>query len=81
MIPVDGSDIRKKHHLGMYKTFYQNGISTTNLNWWSPDFWSINRIIHHLRDLSSGISLKKKDWPLEGGIASRKQGWRWQRQS
>ena len=34
----------------------------------------INRIIHHWRDLSSGISLKKKDW-----IASRNQGW--QRQS
>ena len=23
---------------------YINGISTINLNWWSPDFWTINRI-------------------------------------
>ena len=28
---------------GMYKTLYiNNGISTTNLNWWTPDFWTIN---------------------------------------
>ena len=23
----------------MYKTPVNNGVSTTNLNWWTPDFW------------------------------------------
>ena len=30
---------------GMYKNpVVNNGISTTNLKWWSPDFWTINSI-------------------------------------
>ena len=28
------------------KPIVNNGISTTNFNWWSPDFWTINSITH-----------------------------------
>ena len=44
---------RKPHHTvdgrnpavpGTYKTLVNNGKQTTNLNWWSPDFWTINSI-------------------------------------
>ena len=30
------------NHLGCIKPVVNNGISTTNLNWWFPDFWTIN---------------------------------------
>ena len=33
------------HHLGCKKNLYvNNGIKTINLNWWSPDFWTIHSI-------------------------------------
>jgi len=32
---VDGSEIRRENHLGFIKTLGNNGISTTNLNWFS----------------------------------------------
>ena len=30
------------HHLRCITDPVNNGISTTNLNWWFPDFWTIN---------------------------------------
>ena len=38
---VDGADI-PNNHLGCIKPVVNNGISTNNLNWWTPDFWTIN---------------------------------------
>ena len=36
--------IQNNHLLWMYTTLVNNGRSTTMLNWWPPDFWTINSI-------------------------------------
>ena len=43
---VDGSEIRLTTGMVLKpcKICKNNGISTTNLNWWTPDFWTINSI-------------------------------------
>ena len=35
---VDGWNPKANHRLDVKKPVVNNGISTTNLNWWSPDF-------------------------------------------
>ena len=41
------------------KTLVNNGISTTNLNWWIPDFWNINTrtgVIRLLEVMSNSLT-------------------------
>ena len=59
------------HHLGCEEKPVNNGISSTNLNWWKPDFWTI-----------SSIPSRKLTWQWKIPIFNREyifNRWRWWR--